>query len=193
MGGRLVLGSILGAFVIMIWGYLFWVVSPFSYSYIRSIPNEEIVIQILKDYIPETGVYHLPWMEMENQSQDRESAERIYHDKLRRGPTGQIFFRKEGIEPLDPLIYVYGFVHSFISALFVGLLLLMTFPRFDSYGSRVLFILLLGLFSTIWTHFSDPIWWHHPWGYHLFEASYSGSWLFASFVMAGILRPRPKF
>jgi hypothetical protein len=194
MGGRLVLGSFLGAVVIMMWGFLFWVVSPFSFSFIRTIPNEEIVTQILKDYIPETGVYYFPGMEMENLSQDKESAERIYTEKIQAGPVGQIFIRKEGVIPMNPMTFVYGFVHSFISALFVGLILLMTFPRFDSYGSRVLFIFLLGLFSAIWTSFSDPIWWHHPWGYHLLEASYSsGSWLFASFIMAGILRPRPRF
>ena len=58
-------------------------------------------------------------------------------------------------------------------------------PIAPTYGKRVLFVLLLGLTAALWSDFSEPIWWAHPWTYHLmtFVANVT-TWGFAGLILA---------
>ena len=35
------------------------------------------------------------------------------------------------------------------------------------YGSRVLFVVLLGLLTAVWSNWSDSVWFFHPWQHSL--------------------------
>jgi hypothetical protein len=57
MVGKILLGSIAGAVVLMLWGFLFWTVMSFGHDMARAIDNEDAVIEALDRNIAESGGY----------------------------------------------------------------------------------------------------------------------------------------
>lgn len=183
MLGRIFLGAALGAIVMMLVGFIFWggVMAPFSV--VQPISNEAAAVAALNDAILESGVYVYPFPDM---SSDTDA----FVEKHLAGPVMQVFFIKEGVNPQSPFTFVAGLVHFFVSALLLGALLYLALPRLTSYDYRVLFIFLAGVFAAVSVNLSNPIWWHHPWGFHLYSAAFNAvGWLLAGLVMAWIIKP----
>jgi hypothetical protein len=60
-----------------------------------------------------------------------------------------------------------------------------------TYGRRVLFIIVAGIFASVSVALSDPIWFHQPWGYPVFGAVYqAGGWVLAAPLMAAIIKAK---
>jgi hypothetical protein len=168
----------------MVWAYLFWVVSPLPFSVVKPLPDEEAVLKVFRDTQLVTGVYSFPGF-METQGMDGASFE-----KTKSGPIGQIFVRREGNNPLNPLPYLAGLVHFFLISLAAGALLLWVRAALPSYGLRLGFVTALGAFAALSVDFSAPLWWHHPWGYHALTALYdAGSGVVSGLVLAWALDP----
>ena len=186
MIGKLFLGALAAAVVAMIWGVLFWAVLPFSSQVIKSTPNEEAVVKALKESGATTGVYLFPGPPG-NAGAD---AQTKWMEKSKAGPNGMIILQKEGADPMAASIFIKGFIHYFVSALLAGVLLLLALPNLPSYGSRVLFLTLLGFFAGFFVDLSNAIWWQHPWNFSLLNLCYAtGCWLVAALVMAWLIRP----
>jgi hypothetical protein len=189
---RILIGSLLAAIVLMVWGAVIWVVSPVPHLLLRGVPNEDAVAKTLNEQIPESGVYLFPWWtEVEGSPEAQQAAMDTVMEKHRRGPIGQIIFRKEGLDPMQPAGFVLGFAHFFVSALIMSVLLVLALPGLHCYGSRLLFVFLAGLFAGWTVQLSDVIWFHHPPEYRLFLAGLDvTNWLLAGAVLAAVVRPR---
>ena len=75
-------------------------------------------------------------------------------------------------------------------ALLIGLMLRMTWTALPSYGARVGLIALAGLATAIWSEVSAPIWWMHPWGYHVLNFIYAVvAWTILGAIMARFSMP----
>jgi hypothetical protein len=184
---RVVGGAVLAAVVLMAWGFVFWLFLPFGKAVLQKLPGEEVVVKTLKENIPRTGVYTYP--SRENTSSSVEAQDAIMKQHLA-GPIVEIIYRKEGLDPLSPSTYGWGFAHFFVSGLLAGLLLALALPRLKSYVARVLFIFLLGAFAAFFVDLSAGIWMHHPWELPLLWAAYHGSsWLLAGLAMAAVIKP----
>jgi hypothetical protein len=183
---RVVIAAILAAVVLMAWGMVFWAVSPLPYVVFHPLPNGDALAGTLKENIPESGVYFYPF---QDPSVRGEAAEALMA-KHRQGPLVQVFYRKDGVDPLSPETYALGFANFFFSALIAGGLLLMAAVNLASYGSRAAFVFLVGLFATVSIHLATPIWFHLPWPYFLLMAAYhTVGWLLAGLVIAAVVRP----
>lgn len=182
---RVILGAFLAAVVMFIWGAIWWMVLPFAFYVMHPLPKGDEVARSVKETVPESGFYLHPWVD-QKQHDDPATMEEFMR-KHREGPLLQIVVIREGVEPMDPKIFGQGFGHYFVSALLAGILLAMA--KLPSYGSRVGYVFLLGLFAAlIWL--LNVIWMHHPWQFPMFSAANTvTSWLLAGFVLAAVVRP----
>jgi len=157
---RLLLGSLLAALVMFVWGFLFWAVPwPNPAVDTMSADAEAAVAEAIRAQVPETGTYVIP----NPQTTEAET----FTARHQAGPVAMLFVQKDGFAPMRPGVFVGGFVHMLAVALLLGLIVRIAAPVAPTYGKRVLLVLLLGLTAALWSEVGEAIWWAHPWSYHL--------------------------
>lgn len=175
---QIVLGSLLAAVGLFIWGFVFWGLLP--NPGFEEPTDEAAMWQSLVDNLPGTGAYYVP-----NPEGDAESVAR-----LESGPIAFMFVRNEGSPVMPASMMVFGFIHMFITALLVGLLLRMMMPQLPTYGERVMFVAVLGVIATFWADIAFPVWWRTPWTFFLWMAVYDvTAWTLAGAVLARFVTP----
>lgn len=183
-------GALLSAVIFMVWGFLFWAILESPQGVLDPVPNEAGVMQVLKESLPATGSYFFPSHPGEEPGTDHAAEFEIYMTRHRAGPIGLIHFRGSGVDPLSPDVYLFGFLHFFVSSLIAAFLLVLAIPIFDTYVHRVIFLTGLGIFGVVAVKFTEPIWWRLPWAFHLHVALFLVvGWFLSALVMAWIIRP----
>ncbi len=182
---RFLLGSILSAIVLFLWGFLYWGVLPFSGQVIQPMPAGDEVSAVLQKNIDQTGVYVLPGVPAD---QTDETAIEAFTAKHEAGPIAMLFYRQQGVQPMSPRTLAAGFVHSLLVTFLAGILIVAASPR--TYPNRVMLIVWAGIFCTAWVHISDVIWYYYPWNfcflymlYHIIGA------LLVGLIMAAFVKP----
>jgi hypothetical protein len=195
MTGKLLLSSLATAVALMLWGFLFWTVISMRFNVLHPPPNDQAVAQVLHDNIPATGTYYYPMPMHDAAANNDASAEEAWMKKAKSGPVFMLSYRADGADPMDGMTYLWGFIQFAVSAMLVGGLMLMALPQLTSYGRRVRFVFLAGLFGAFFIDTSQPIWFQMPWDFHLFNGAFHVvGWLIGGAVMAAILKPRaPKY
>lgn len=175
-----VLAPLLAAVAMFVCGALYWM-SPFPYRSLGRVADDSAAAAELGKIFPATGMYLIPGAYL-----DPQTATTI----MRRGPIAQVFFVKEGHAPIEPGEMVAGFIHYFVVALLLTLFLHHIRPTFKGYRGVVIASSLIGLIGAVLIDFSDPIWWHHPWPWHLVCALYNTlESVVAGLVLGAFLKP----
>ncbi len=166
-----VVGSLLTAVAVFAWGFLFWsTVAPISF------PAEDTELrEVLLKSLPATGVYFVPVPEGATYKADHEA-----------GPLVQIFFRREGAPVMAPKLFVFGFLHNFVTALILSFLLAFAGAYGATYGRRVTIVVVAGLAAAVWTHFGQVIWFYHDGMHHLAVLCYD----VIAFLIGGLILGR---
>ena len=177
---KLLLGSALAAVAVFLWGFVFWTLLV-DFQTISS--SGELALQrTLAEHVPETGTYVIP-------SNTEDEAEFTLRHET--GPTAMLFVRLEGSPPMNPSTLGLGLLHEFLFALLIGLLLRMAWDGLPRYAHRVGLVVLAGIAAAFWSEVGDPIWWLHPWGFHLLNALYAiVAWTITGLIMARFAAPR---
>ncbi len=175
--GRLALGSALSALAIFLWGFLFWGAGigagAIDHGY-----NQEEVRKALSTYFPASGTYFVPDM-MSGSTQE------AFEQHHRQGPIAHVFIQHEGAEAMSAAVFVKGYLHMFVTSFLIGLLLIQVVSSLPTYGARAAFVTLAGAAAAVWTNGADPIWFSHPWKYHLYTLVYDVvAWGLAGLVLA---------
>lgn len=177
--GRTLLGAIVGGVVLFVWGFIWWDLLPFGRGVMMTAPNEDAVLETLKENFPASGMYFLP-------GEGHEEGSAAWVAKVKAGPVAQVFYRREGSDPMDPMYLVRGFGYMLLLALLAAVVLRRA--QAESYGGRVLFVFLVGLLASA-AAFSGAVWWGQSLGYHLFNLTFNvTSWLFAGLAMAAVIK-----
>ena len=177
---RLVIGSVIAAVAMFIWGFLVWGASPFPYQVLKPVADVPALQQALKGALPESGVYMFP-----HPSQGTEAETQ---KKLSEGAFGRVTFVREGAT-MGGGTFVLGYLHNLVTALVLGLVLLRVAPG-ATYGARLGTVVVAGLAGAIYAHLGKPIWMFDPWGAHMFDFAYDvTSYLVAGLVLAKFVRP----
>lgn len=177
---RLILGSLVAAVVVFLWGFLYWNVFPFRTAATLPIPDEPALAQALQA-LPESGTYEVP--DLHAGQADEELIGR-----LGQGPIALVMLRREGVEWPNPATFIGGFLHMLVTALLIGAALRMA--NLASFGARFGLAFVAGLAAAIFANLGEPIWFYHPWGYHVLQAGYDLTiWALIGLVMAKFVRP----
>lgn len=175
-----ILGAVVGGLVMFVWGFVFFGVLPTSSSVIKAVDNQAEMQQLLKDRLPGTGVYMVPFAE--------DASDTEFQALHTQGPIVTIQYREEGGEPMAPGTFMLGYFHEVLVLLIMGLLLKIT--GIDSYGGRLAVVFLGGVAGSMFATMSAPIWWLQPWSMPLMDMLYqSVAWFLAGLVVAGMVKP----
>jgi hypothetical protein len=189
MFARVVLGSVASAVVLMVWGFLFWVVIA-PEGAMAPARDETALREALSGNLPETGTYRYPLPAAGSGTGNNSAAFQAFREKFRAGPIALIHYTREGAEPLSAGTLLAGFGQLLAASLMAAVLLLVSLPALESYLARVLFVLALGVFAALTTRIADPIWYHLPWRFHLHGALLLlSNWLLAGIVLGATIKP----
>lgn len=179
---RVLLAGFIASLVMMLWGTFYWMVLPTSIHGFKAAPNEDSALAVLAKELPASGVYVMPFP-------PQDISDQHFYEKHKAGPIAQVFYRAEGFDPLNNKSMVIGWLHAFISALLMSILVAMAHSALPTFSKRWLFVTLIGIFAAVAIEGLYPIWWHHVWSYHLASMlAQTTDWLLAGLVIAGIVK-----
>lgn len=188
MAGRVLLAAVLSAVLMFVWGFVFWGVLNFGGSLMKPLPAELDVLAALRQSGASTGMYVYPMPA----SMDDEAATKEFEGRHIEGPILQMAYQAEGGKPMPPEKFAQGLGHYFAVALLTGCLLALASRGLPSFGSRVMFVLLLSLVAAVWGNVGDAVWWFHSREYCIGNMAYTmGAGLAMALVMATIVRRDP--
>ena len=148
---RIVIASLVGGFVIFMWGAIAHTAFPLGTMGIRQIPDEGFVVVALRNSVTEKGLYFVPGRDMTKSMTPKE--EKDWEEKLKTGPTGLLLVNPAGGEAMSLKQLGTEFATNVVAAL-VGAFLISRVV--GSYFSRAFFSMLVGIPS--WLSISRPYW-----------------------------------
>ncbi|MBI5647221.1 MAG: hypothetical protein HY962_09850 [Ignavibacteriae bacterium] len=159
---RILLAALLGGLVMFVWTSVNHMLLPTAEMGVRSMPNEDPVIEALRNNVPEPGMYYFPGFDLgEKMTPEQEAA---WTQKHKTGPAGLLIYKPVGGEPMPPMMLVTEFVSTILAALFMALI---AARLSGAYMKRVLLLSLLGLFGWVSISLSQWNWYSFPTAYFI--------------------------
>ncbi len=191
---RIILAAVVGGVVMFIWGALAWMVLPLHTPSIKEIPNEDAMRALIRENIKEPGFYALPgWGHHEGVTKEQQAAAtKVQEQKYKEGPRGVMVLLPSGADPFMSKTFVTGLMLNVLGSLVAAWLLSKALGGLRSYGARVQFVAVLGLFAGIAIHLMYWNWWDFPTNYTISCLADSViGWTLAGLAIAAIV-VKPK-
>jgi len=144
-----------------------------TYQTMSRVTDDDAAAQALAKIFPETGVYHVPDIRVE---------EAKLMTLMRRGPMAEVAFVKEGHDPQSPVMFIKGYVHYFVLAMMRMFMLVKATPGLKHFSCRVKLTASVGLVAATF-ELTDTIWGNHAIGYHVAV----GLYILLECVVAGLV------
>ncbi len=180
----MVIGSVVAAIAMFLWGFLFWgvgLIDPFAHT---NADAQQAVAKALQDKLPTDGVYFVPDRTLESPDAWAQS-----HTK---GPIATVSIMKSGADPMAASKLIAGFVHMLVATIILGTIMMVS--NRPSYLERLQLGALVGIGGTVFANLTQPIWFDSPWGYHLTNGFYQlVAWLIAAAILAYFVRRKTAF
>lgn len=190
---RVILSGFVAGLVVFIWGFVSHVLLPLGQTGIQSLPNEESVLPVMRENIARPGFYFFPGME-ETPGAGREqqaASMKAWEERLRRGPSGILVYQPGGSRPMSPRQLGTEALTNILGALIAAALLAMAGAGLASFGARVFFVALLGLFASLAVDLSYWNWCGFPGSYTVAAlVDQVVGWTLAGLVLGAMLKPR---
>jgi hypothetical protein len=171
---NLIIGSLVAAVAMFVWGFVFWVLSGIPRGALKSAPDVPAAQAALASAFPESGAYFVP-----DDSIPQEEYARLHEA----GPIAFVHYRAEGAPPMDPGVLLSGFLHNWVTCLLLGWLLLQS--RTPTFVSRVAFVTIAGITASLFIDYGAVIWFYADRSFQLVNMfSNVSSWLAAGIVLA---------
>ena len=158
---RFLIGVVVASVALFFWGFVFWTLSPYPKTVLKTMPNREAMSQSLMSNLEEDGVYLIPGMG------DPEDPEFVQLQEA--GPIATVMFRRAGAPPMSEVM-LKGFLHM-LGSVFLLAIVLATAGR-RTYFGRFMLVFWLGLFVAVWAEMSDVVWFFYPLSYACLKQSY---------------------
>lgn len=180
---RFILGILLAALAMFVWGMLYWGANPLPYTAWKQATDDVAAGKALREYFPENGTYYVPGM-----NHDKATLKTL----MEQGPVAFVhMLRREGRPLMEPGIMVKGLVLYLLVAWVLALLLRRALPALPSYGDRVKATALVALLAALMIDAGDVVWWYIPPAWKLYQGVYDftalliGGLVLAKFVTRG--------
>lgn len=171
MSKKILIGGIVAGLILFIWSAIAHMALPIGDMGIKSIPNEDAVLAVLKANINEPGFYFFPgseWMQSKSLPADQQKAVmEAWEKKYQAGPRGIMVYHPTGDTPMSAKQLVIEFVSDVVAGLIVAFALAMGLARLTTFGARVGFCTLLGLLGWVLIDFSYWNWYGFPTSYEV--------------------------
>lgn len=121
MTKKILLAGIGGGIVLFVWSFISHVLLPLGEVGIRSIPNEEPVLEAMRANIPTPGFYFFPGI-APRQHRD-EAAMKEWEERAKRGPMGILIYQTHGEGAMSPKQLATEFASNVALAILAALVL----------------------------------------------------------------------
>jgi hypothetical protein len=191
MALRVIAAAFLSAILMFGWGFVYWgPVLNMTSRLMAMLPEDtelDVVAPLRAGNTPNgMYVYPGPLADMSDQAAAKE-----WEQQLAEGPVFHMAYHRAGISPMDPMMFVKGFAHSFVIGLLAATLLATVVHGLPTYASRVGILLLVTIIAAVWTNVGDLIWWFHTPEYAVGQIAYQVvSGLLMALATAAIVKPR---
>jgi len=179
--------SIVGGIVVFM---ISWLVLPWHTATLNTFENEQAVVGALLANAPKDGIYVIPDMNKEAQTQAQPSDNGSYGNEEPAAGTPYVFANivrtAPGKEAMTKSI-VIGVISQMIGAFIVTFLLLKA--KAMKYGKRVGFVTILGLFLGLMSALPMWNWWAFPAGFTIVSIlDPLIAWFFGGLVIAKLVK-----
>lgn len=183
MTKRMLLAGLLGGLALFLWEFVAHDLTPLGDTGLSSVPNEETVRAMLKQNIPQSGLFYFPAPENSPgmTAQQKKDAMAKAMDLARSGPVGFMAFQRDGGDTLSARQLVTQFVLDVLAVLLAAMLLARV-PA-SGFAARVGFVTALGLIPALRSQI--PMW-----NWYGFPASYAAAQIaidLLGFFIAGLV------
>lgn len=155
---RFVLGGVVGAFAYFLWGAVSWMVLPWHNTTLKSLPEEQLIVDTLRVVVESPGVYFFPSDRKDGQPVDRDE----WAQKYRKGPVGLMVYAPQGKEPMPPSIFAKALAGDLLVSFLVLAVLWLSRDRVQGIAKRTVLAAGLGLLSWAAVHFPYWNWFSFP-------------------------------
>ncbi len=191
---RVLIGTVVGALVVFIWGFLSWAVLGLWDGRIRGHPGGDAAMALLTQGLTEDGAYYLPAMSsreaMESMAPEAAEADmQAWSERHQKGPLVTLLVRTSGVDPMAPGTFVGGVVIDLLGACMMSAFMMLAAPS-AGWCQRFAIGLSMAVFAAATSHGSNWNWFHLPddWSFPLAMDLLAG-WTLCAAVLALILRP----
>jgi hypothetical protein len=192
MSTRILLAGLLGGIVMFIWTSIAHMALPLGEAGVKEIPADGKVIMALQSSLGATsGFYIYPGTGLAPTAsrQEKNEAMKLMATKVANGPSGILVYHPTRTFAFGRWLTV-EFLTELVEAMLAVFLLAQT--RLASFGSRVIFIFILGVVAAIATNVSYWNWYGFPSSYTIsYIATETIGFLCVGFTAAFLLRKRP--
>ncbi len=191
---RIILAALVGGVVMFIWGALAWMVLPLHTPTIKEVPNEDAMRAVIRENIKEPGFYELPgWGHHAGMTKEQQDAAmKVKEQKYKEGPRAVMVLLPDGADLFMSKTFVTGIVLNILVCLVAAWLLSKALGGLRSYGARVQFVTILGLFAGLAVHLMYWNWFEFPTNYTIAcLADTVIGWTLVGLAIAAIVKPTP--
>ena len=162
---RILIAGVAGAIVLFVWSSISWMIIP--WHRMGKLPAEASIAQSFRDANIEKGVYWLPGIDMSIDESALTGAEKTamedsWKDAHKQGPIVLVAYQPDGSSPLGIMKFVTGFVLDFFVATTAAVLLMLAAPALPGLPGRVVFVVLLGLYTVLGANLMNWNWMNYP-------------------------------
>jgi hypothetical protein len=181
---RILLAGIVGGIVMFVWSAISHMVLQIGEAGISTLPQEETLMNAMRETVREPGFYFFPGMDMSRQATPEETA--AWEAKVRSGPAGILVVDPDGREPMPPSMLIIELLSNIAAATLAAFVLVKTAA---AYGSRIVDALIFGLVAWFSISVSYWNWYKFPGALILSEGiDQVVGWALAGIAMALILK-----
>ncbi len=177
---RICIAALAGGVGLYIWGLVSWFVLP--WHEMEAMPKQEAVVQALRDSGAGSGVYKLPMVDAADLTDaQKKTAQDAWKEEHKQGPVALIVYQAGGSSPVPVMAMITGLILNILMAGIAASMLHMAAPAFSSLVSRLLFVLLIGVYLSVGGSLMNWNYGNSPFG---FTVEMIGDTLVGALVMA---------
>ena len=161
---RFIVAVIIGTLILFVWNALSWMVLPFHANALKTIPEEAMNPEILKQNLKEDGVYHYPGLPENNTPEEWIPIQ----EKLKTGPRITLMVYKSGeTSVFSPSSFLRGLLFNLLTVLL--LLFIITKIENKSVRNIIMLSVTFGLLISFARDFPQMVWYLYPLHFTLTE------------------------
>lgn len=177
------LAAVVGALIVFVWSFVAHVLLPLGMVGVDPLPDEEAVVEVLRDTIAEPGLYYFPAYP-HDATEEQEAEFTARHEA---GPLGTLVYQPGGKPAMASGQLLTELGTCILAALVLAFLLAYLT---GSYLCRVALAASVGLFGWFSIQLSYSIWYGFPLDYTIAAGVMEVvGWLLAGLAMAKLIPP----
>lgn len=178
----LIKGALIGGLVAFMWMNFSWMVLPWHFMTISTLPNDAPIAESLKNNVTESGLYILPWT-----SNKTEEAMAEVNQKMENGPYAYMVVYPDGFKKNTTKMMLFGLLFNIVIAFILTYLLTKT--KGLSYIQKVGFVKMAAVAGALVVVMPNLIWWQFPLAYTLVTiVDTAFTWGFAGLAIGKIVK-----